>query len=498
MSDRFIPDRDNYTSMRGEILSAVERRNMFLAPDAYKLVEENNEPMAFINSILNAMKDNQIFITKQDVLDFMYGDKGTMKEEKYIKPAVKFCSDIHVVDSTDITGKSTCTGVMKDFSKYFQDRYRSIKRILESNRKFGQSMPLAKALSYTDREVHVVGIIYSKNTYDNKSIGLKIEDDQGTVCNVYIPADSPASKNIFIEDQVIGIIGTPRKNKDKDKPASITASEIINPDVPETNAWQNSDSDSTIAFLSDVHIGSTTFLEKSWQKMIRWMKEASTSINLNYVVFPGDVVDGIGVFPDQEKELSIADIYEQYEALAEYLKDIPDHIKMVVHPGNHDAVRPAEPQPALNDIFTKTFDSNVILCGNPVYVEAECRKVLTYHGRSIDDWVSNVQQLTYNDPIAVMKQMVVMRHLAPLYGQKTALAPEEKDYLVMNSIPDIFVSGHVHGAGHLNYRGIRMINASTWQDQTDYQKNHNFNPEPAIMPVVHLGNGTVKMMNFRT
>ena len=99
---------------------------MFLAPDAYKLVEENNEPMAFINSILNAMKDNQIFITKQDVLDFMYGDKGTMKEEKYIKPAVKFCSDIHVVDSTDITGKSTCTGVIKDFSKYFQDRYRSI------------------------------------------------------------------------------------------------------------------------------------------------------------------------------------------------------------------------------------------------------------------------------------------------------------------------------------------------------------------------------------
>ena len=90
-----------------------------------------------------------------------------------------------------------------------------------------------------------------------------------------------------------------------------------------------------------------------------------------------------------------------------------------------------------------------------------------------------------------------MRHLAPLYGQKTALAPEEKDYMVMNTIPDIFVSGHVHGAGHLNYRGIRMINASTWQSQTDYQKNHNFNPEPAIMPVVHLGNGTVKMMNFR-
>ena len=263
------------------------------------------------------------------------------------------------------------------------------------------------------------------------------------------------------------------------------------------NKWIPSDSTSTVAFLSDVHIGSTTFLEKSWKKMIRWMKDNSEGMDLNYIVFPGDVVDGIGIFPDQEKELNIADIYKQYETLAEYLKDIPDHIKMVVHPGNHDAVRPAEPQPALNKIFTGTFDSNVILSDNPVHAEAEGRKILTEHRSSTEDWASNAHQLTYNDPIAVMKQMMTMRHLAPLYGQKTALAPEEKDYMVINTVPDIFVSGHVHGAGYLNYRGVRMINASTWQDQTDYQKNHNFNPEPAIMPVVHLGNGTVKMMNFR-
>jgi DNA polymerase II small subunit len=36
-----------------------------------------------------------------------------------------------------------------------------------------------------------------------------------------------------------------------------------------------------------------------------------------------------------------------------------------------------------------------------------------------------------------------------------------------------------------------MINASTWQDQTDYQKMHNFNPKPGIMPMAHLGTGAV-------
>ena len=219
--------------------------------------------------------------------------------------------------------------------------------------------------------------------------------------------------------------------------------------------------------------------------------------DVNYIVFPGDVVDGIGVFPDQDKELSIGDIYQQYERLAEYLKDVPDHIKMVIHPGNHDAARLAEPQPALNSVFTKTFDSNILMVGNPIYLNVEGRTVLTYHGKSMDDWIAGVQQLTYDDPLKVMKEMCVRRHLAPIYGQRNALAPEKKDYMAMEYIPDIFVSGHVHGAGQEIYNGVRLINASTWQDQTEYQRMHNFNPDPSIMPVVSLSSGRITMHNFR-
>jgi DNA polymerase II small subunit len=76
------------------------------------------------------------------------------------------------------------------------------------------------------------------------------------------------------------------------------------------------------------------------------------------------------------------------------------------------------------------------------------------------------------------------------------LAPEKKDYMAMEFTPDIFVSGHVHGAGQLQYNGVRLINASTWQSQTEYQRLHNFNPNPAIMPVVSLGSGKVEMKDF--
>jgi DNA polymerase II small subunit len=79
---------------------------------------------------------------------------------------------------------------------------------------------------------------------------------------------------------------------------------------------------------------------------------------------------------------------------------------------------------------------------------------------------------------------------------KTALAPEKKDYMVIERRPDIFVTGHVHGAGTVEHKGIRLIAASTWQDQTEFQKMHNFNPEPAVVPIVHIGTGHSVMKCF--
>jgi hypothetical protein len=78
-----------------------------------------------------------------------------------------------------------------------------------------------------------------------------------------------------------------------------------------------------------------------------------------------------------------------------------------------------------------------------------------------------------------MKEMLKRRHLASMYGGKTPLAPEPRDMMVIDTVPDIFVTGHVHGAGLSHYKGVRLINASTWQSQTSFQKMHNFTPDPA-------------------
>jgi DNA polymerase II small subunit len=58
------------------------------------------------------------------------------------------------------------------------------------------------------------------------------------------------------------------------------------------------------------------------------------------------------------------------------------------------------------------------------------------------------------------------------------------------------VTGHVHAAGMENYRGVVLINASTWQSQTDYQRMMNFQPEPARVAVVDLGSLEWRTVSF--
>jgi DNA polymerase II small subunit len=114
----------------------------------------------------------------------------------------------------------------------------------------------------------------------------------------------------------------------------------------------------------------------------------------------------------------------------------------------------------------------------------------------MDDFVMQIPQMTYNQPIEIMKEMLSRRHLAPVYGNKTPIAFEHQDYLMIDKIPDIFVTGHIHKTALENYRDITLINASAWQAQTKYQKMMNFNPDPGKIIMADLQSRKVNILNF--
>ena len=81
---------------------------------------------------------------------------------------------------------------------------------------------------------------------------------------------------------------------------------------------------------------------------------------VKYLLIAGDIVDGVGVYPGQAKELSIRDVHKQYNFAAKYLEKIPNYIEIVISPGNHDASRKALPQPAIPEGYLTAIKEKAI------------------------------------------------------------------------------------------------------------------------------------------
>jgi DNA polymerase II small subunit len=277
------------------------------------------------------------------------------------------------------------------------------------------------------------------------------------------------------------------------------ASQLINPGSPRID---EKPMDFSTVFLSDTHIGSSTFLEDAFLNFINWLNgnngdkvQEKIADNVRYLIVAGDIVDGIGVYPNQDKELIIKDIYEQYDEAARLFGEI-DNVQIIIAPGNHDASRLAEPQPSIPEEYAKELYKlkNVEFVSNPALISLEGINVLIYHGRSFDDFAMTVKGMSHQESDNIMKELLEKRHLAPIYGERTPLASEVEDHLVIEDIPDVFHTGHVHINAYNKYKGIHLINSGTFQSQTEFQKIYNIIPTCAQVPVLYKG--SMKLLKF--
>ncbi len=426
-------------------------------------------------------------INKNDTLSQNPADSLKMPQSKLLDMPL----DFHVIK--DASKKSYTNGEVKDFTAYFNSRFQKIKEMLIKKPGLRDCTPIKDA-GIRDGVVNVVGMVNDiRNTKNNHKI-MEIEDETGDM-TVLIHNENHAlfeEAETIVKDEVLGVVGSK-------KGTLVIASEIIHPSVPRI---EEKTMDFSAVFISDIHIGSSTFQEEAFNNFINWMNgnfgdETHQNIanDVRYLVVAGDVVDGIGVYPHQEEELTIKNIYEQYEEAARLLGDIND-VKIIIAPGNHDACRLAEPQPAIPESYAEDLYKlkNAEFVSNPALVSLDGFKTLIYHGRSFDDLAMTVKGMSHQNSDLIMRELIEKRHLAPIYGERTPLASEYEDHLVIEDIPDIFHTGHVHINAYKKHKGIHMINSGTFQSQTEFQKIYNIMPTCGEVPV--LNRGALKILKF--
>jgi len=333
-------------------------------------------------------------------------------------------------------------------------------------------------------EAGLVGMVNDVRSTASGHWLVELEDTDG-VFPCLVMKDRPIADLVdeLLLDEVIAVQGTL-----SDDGGILFVDALHFPDVPRTHQPNTADRHVRAALISDIHVGSQEFMADAWSRFADWLHAADAE-RIEYLLIAGDMVEGVGVYPDQDEELDIVDIYDQYEAFSEVLKEVPGDLEVVMIPGNHDAVRLAEPQPGFDEELRDIMSAHdARIASNPAVVTLEGVDVLMYHGVSLDEVIAELpeEKASYDDPHLAMYQLLKKRHVAPQFGGHTRLAPEEEDYLVIEDVPDVFHSGHVHKLGYGQYRNVLTVNSGCWQEQTAFQASVNIEPDCAHAPIVDL------------
>lgn len=470
-------------------------------------------------SLLEKGRDVGVYKSFLDILSYDISEKKRKEIDDIVEEIKKPEQEIVIYKEDNVPGVIALQNFSIDkleekdvisFVNHFKFRYNFLKDILIQRPELINTLSINRVLSKKDKtQVSIIGMVQNKKITKNGNVLITLEDITGRI-NFLMSKDKISfdlAKNLVF-DEVIGIAGFFNGE-------IIFGEKIYFPDIPITNELKKSPDESFVAFISDIHVGSKNFLEKEFLRFIDWLnlkygnkREMEIARRLKYLVVVGDLVDGIGVFPDQERLLEIKDIFEQYNKLAEYINMIRKDIKIIMCPGDHDALRLAHPQPPLDKkIASKLWEiNNLILVSNPALINIHGSKdfpgfdVLMYHGHGFHYYMDAVDSIKSKEPAKnpryIMKFLLQKRHLAPSHTSTIYTPDNKEDSLVIKKAPDIFVSGHLHNSDVGIYNNVTTINSSCWQSATDFEIRVGNLPDPCKVPILNLKTREVEILNF--
>ena len=514
--------------MNSDILQALKEKGVLLEKEVFDVLDSLRDPLLIRELIDNfAEVSGQKIITRAvliknaDIVKKVVDDSSGIVKPYLVNVLVKLGvqveiqkinEEINVREPSSVVKKeglnykiyyanTTCDKKIdfKDFVGHFRARYREIQSFLMQRAGMDNLISINK-LSGTRQQFTMIGMVTEKRITKNKNMMVKVEDLTGQI-TVLFKAQTEVFRNAdeLQLDEVVAIRCSGNNEL-------VVGHEIF---FPESVLLQKTkfEEDCGLAFISDIHVGSQKFLRKEFEQFIYWLNsEHETARKIKYLFIVGDAVDGIGVFPGQERLLEIKTLKGQYDAFAEYLKKIPKKITIFMCPGQHDASRVPEPQPIVDRAYAGALYEipNLVLVSNPCLIKLLEKdkefKIQMYHGASIHSFINNIEELrllkAHKSPAKAVKHMLKRRHLAPTHSSVVYVPNADKDPMVISEVPDIFCTGEVHRLDIERHNGTLIITGSCWQAQTEFEEKIGNIPDPCKVPVFDVKTHELRILDF--
>lgn len=503
-----IKDNNELVVLNKDILFSILKNQ--------KNVEVNWNEFDESKTLLEKGKDGEMYQTFVDLLNYEESKEKINQimtsieeqEEVEIEEEEKIDSNVIVLKSYKEEAQKR---VVEDFTNHFRKRFEALSNILRTRQELKEVISLNRLKGKKDNErISVIGMISEKRVTKNDNILIRIEDFTGETIAIVSKNNSMlfSEAKDLCDDEIIGLLGS--KHGD-----IIYVDEIVLPDVPMSQGLKKFDEEIYCAFISDVHVGSNVFYTEEFNNFLKWVngnhgseEHKNMAKKLKYLFIGGDIVEGVGIYPGQENDLTIKDIYKQYDYFTQLIKRVPKHIQIIICPGNHDALRLTEPQPAIGKDYCEELNEmdNVYMVSNPSLVNIHSSldfagfDVLLYHGASFNYYMDSVESIRQNGGMTradlIMQYLMKRRHLAPTHISASYIPNPRADHLVIDKVPDFLLTGHIHRLSVSSYRNVSLINASCWVGQTDFQEKVGLVPEPCKAVIVNLQTRDTKILNF--
>ncbi|MFP4402566.1 MAG: metallophosphoesterase [Candidatus Nanoarchaeia archaeon] len=443
---------------------------------------------------LKLLEKNPLFDYKKDLSEKLEKFQITC-ESNYTKPSGKIS--------------------VKDFILYFNQRLQYFTNLLSSRISVENVVRInqLKELWETNTQVTLIGLVSEISVTKNNHYMVSLEDKSGQI-KCFINKDNTElidKIKLLCLDEGIGVVGKVGKN-------IIWSDDIIIPSPPQGNELKKiKDEESYIVALSDLHIGAHVFQDEAFSKFIDFINTRTPNKELNniaqnvkYIFIPGDLIEGIGIYPGQGQDARILSTEKQYHEVARWLMQIPKHIPLIIIPGNHDTNRLSEPQPPIP--YDKAYPlynmSNVLMFSNPSIVAIYNQdssgglNCYSYHGGSYFYYANEIQMLREKGaakvPEEIVKFLLEKRHIAPSHGSTLYIPDTQEDPLIIKKMPDLFFTGHTHKLSVANYKGCTIMSCGCWVEMSDYQEKMGMFPDVGKCIIVNAKTRKPRILNFYT
>src|SRR5919109_2745118 len=173
----------------------------------------------------------------------------------------------------------------------------------------------------------VSGLLMSKRGKKN-GVEIVIDDFSGSLSALATTDELKKQVSMLTLDQMV-MLEVENIGNNKKGLQGFVIKDIISPDIPD-HLPARSKIESYAVLISDIHVGSKNFMEAEFIRFLNWLSSSEDELvrKIKFICIGGDLIDGIGIFPNQDKELLETNTSKQVSHAVCLLNRIPKNLRV--------------------------------------------------------------------------------------------------------------------------------------------------------------------------